>query len=335
MDRLRRLADRIVATQLVIDGADFIELYRWFLDRSPTPEQAFESSRRIFRGAPLTGGTPFTKDCTYLSGFLAVTTFIRSAFRAGRADTLGLLFAGKLDLFSLPALGELRSMGLVKPAVPPSAVGRRPGVGVGPPHAQHVHGRHRRVDGDRGHGRRARTLPDRRDRKRSGRHSELTSIRAVRPWRTARSDALTRGSGVRSGRRSTRPTARSARPFGAGESGRLDRRVVVVGQRCLVELPDRMIDRVMSQATATHRPAADGAPAAGQEDVELGGFGDRVADVDLDVCRGRSSARPAASRRRVAAPAGAGLGRSSSPTRTGTPAATERRRRSGAVWPRG
>ncbi len=123
MDRLRRLADRIVATQLVVDGADFIELYRWFLDRSPTPEQAFESTRRIFRGAPLTGGTPFTKDCSYLSGFLAVTTFVRAAFRAGRADTLGLLFAGKLDLFALPALGELRSMGLVKPArhLPPWA----------------------------------------------------------------------------------------------------------------------------------------------------------------------------------------------------------------------
>ena len=123
MDRLRRLADRVVATQLVVDGADFIELYRWFLDRSPSPEQAFESTRRIFRGAPLTGGAPFTKDCTYLSGFLAVTTFIRAAFSAGRADTLGLLFSGKLDLFALPALAELRSMGLVKPGrhLPPWA----------------------------------------------------------------------------------------------------------------------------------------------------------------------------------------------------------------------
>jgi len=123
MDRLRRLADRIVATQLVIDGADFIELYRWFLDRSPNPEQAFESTRRIFRGAPLTGGAPFTKDCSYLSGYLSVATFIRAAFRAGRADALGLLFSGKLDLFAIPAIGELRSQGLVKRAqfLPPWA----------------------------------------------------------------------------------------------------------------------------------------------------------------------------------------------------------------------
>ncbi len=123
LDRLRRLADRIVAVQLVIDGADFIELYRWFLERTPTPEQAFESTRRIFRGAPMTGGAPFTKDCSYLSGYLSVATFIRAAFTAGRADTLALLFSGKLDLFSIPALGELRSQGLVKPArfLPPWA----------------------------------------------------------------------------------------------------------------------------------------------------------------------------------------------------------------------
>jgi len=115
LDRLRRLADRIVAVQLVVDGADFIELYRWFLDRTPNPEQAFESTRRIFRGAPMTGGAPFTKDCSYLSGYLSVTTFIRAAFTAGRADTLALLFSGKLDLFAIPALAELRSRGLVKP----------------------------------------------------------------------------------------------------------------------------------------------------------------------------------------------------------------------------
>lgn len=124
LDRLRRFADRILAVQLVIDGADFIDLYRWFLDRSPNPEQAFESTRRIFRGGPMTGGAPFTKDCSYLSGYLSVSTFIRAAFTAGRSDTLALLFSGKLDLFAIPALGELRAQGLVKPAqfLPPWAL---------------------------------------------------------------------------------------------------------------------------------------------------------------------------------------------------------------------
>ena len=108
---------------MVVDGADFVELYRWFLERSPSPEQAFESTRRIFRGAPLEGGAPFTKDCGYLSGLLGVTTLVRAAFAAGRADILGLLFAGKLDVTAIPALAELRRRGLCVPAryLPPWA----------------------------------------------------------------------------------------------------------------------------------------------------------------------------------------------------------------------
>jgi uncharacterized protein (TIGR02421 family) len=123
LDRLRRLADRVLAVQMVCDGADFVELYRWFLDRSPDEQQAFESTRRIFRGAPLGGGAPFTKDCGYLSGLLAVMTLVRAVFHADRADTLGLLFAGKLDLWAIPALAELRSRGLCRPArfLPPWA----------------------------------------------------------------------------------------------------------------------------------------------------------------------------------------------------------------------
>jgi uncharacterized protein (TIGR02421 family) len=123
LDRLRRLADRVTAVQMVVDGADFIELYHWFLDRSPGPEQAFESTRRIFRGSPIDGGAPFTKDCVYISGFLAVATFIRAAFAAKRSDTLGLLFSGKLDLWAVPALAELRRAGLCRPPkyVPPWA----------------------------------------------------------------------------------------------------------------------------------------------------------------------------------------------------------------------
>lgn len=117
LDRFRRLADRVLGVQMVIDGADFVELYRWFLDRSPSPEQAFESTRRIFRGGPVTGGAPFTKDCVYLSGFLTVSTFVRVAFMQERLDCIGTLFTGKLDLADVPALVELRRLGLCRPPV--------------------------------------------------------------------------------------------------------------------------------------------------------------------------------------------------------------------------
>ena len=123
LDRLRRLADRVVAVQMVCEGADFVTLYRWFAERSDSPEQAFEATRRIFRGAPLSGGAPFTKDCGYLSGLLGVLMFVRAAFACNRSDTLGLLFAGKLDLSAIPALADLRRRGLCRRArfLPPWA----------------------------------------------------------------------------------------------------------------------------------------------------------------------------------------------------------------------
>jgi len=126
LDRLRRLADRVIAVQMVCDGANFIELYRWFLERNPTREQAYECTRRIFRGAPLTGGAAFTKDCGYIAGLLAVMVYVRAAFAADRSDTLGLLFCGKLDIRAIPALGILADRGLCRPPkfLPPWALDR-------------------------------------------------------------------------------------------------------------------------------------------------------------------------------------------------------------------
>jgi uncharacterized protein (TIGR02421 family) len=127
LDRFRRLADRVLAVQMAIDGADFIEVYRWFLDASGAPEQSFENARRVFRGGEITGGSPFTKDVVYLSGFLQVTTFVRAAFAAGRADCLRMAFAGKLDLTGIPALCQLHRLGLCRLAkyLPPWAADPR------------------------------------------------------------------------------------------------------------------------------------------------------------------------------------------------------------------
>jgi uncharacterized protein (TIGR02421 family) len=115
LDRLRRLADRVLAIQMAIDGADFLEVYRYFLERTDDPDQSFENTRRVFRGGVITGGAPFTKDLVYLLGLLQVDNFIRAGFAAGRADCLHLLFCGKLDLFDIPALCELYALGLCRP----------------------------------------------------------------------------------------------------------------------------------------------------------------------------------------------------------------------------
>lgn len=114
LDRLTRLADRVFAIQMAVEGADFLVVYRWFLERSDDTDRAFESARRVFRGGVLSGGAPFTKDVVYLYGLLQVINAFRAIFAAGRADCLQLLFCGKLDLADIPALGELAHRGMVR-----------------------------------------------------------------------------------------------------------------------------------------------------------------------------------------------------------------------------
>jgi len=86
LDRLRRLADRVFAIQMAIEGADFLEVYGYFLERTGNPDQSFENARRVFRGGVITGGAPFTKDVVYLFGLLQVSNAIRAIFSAGRSD---------------------------------------------------------------------------------------------------------------------------------------------------------------------------------------------------------------------------------------------------------
>lgn len=115
LERLRRLADRVVAIQMAIEGAGFLDVYRWFVEQcGGDRDQAFENTRRVFRGGKLEGRAPFTKDVVYLFGLLQTSTAIRAAFSAGRADLIPLLFVGKLDVADVPALAELTAMGMCK-----------------------------------------------------------------------------------------------------------------------------------------------------------------------------------------------------------------------------
>ena len=115
LNRFRRLADRVIAIQMAIDGADFLDVYRFYLERIGDREQAFENARRVFRGGLLSGGSPFTKDILYLEGLLKVHNFLRTMVSVGRADCLRLLFCGKLDLENLPVVGILASRGICHP----------------------------------------------------------------------------------------------------------------------------------------------------------------------------------------------------------------------------
>lgn len=112
--RFRRLSDRVIAIQMSIDGADFKEVFDFYNERLDDPEQAFENTRRIFRGGVLTGGAPFTKDMVYLNGLLRVHNFMRTVVKLGRADLIRILFSGKMDIEDVPALAQMVASGRMR-----------------------------------------------------------------------------------------------------------------------------------------------------------------------------------------------------------------------------
>lgn len=111
INRLRRLALRVLAIQQALDGADFIQVFEGFVAAGQSPEESFRSTQRIFRGADLHGGAAFTKDAAYLTGLLGVHTLLRIAIRDNRPELLGYLFAGRLSLGDTVRLAPLFESG--------------------------------------------------------------------------------------------------------------------------------------------------------------------------------------------------------------------------------
>lgn len=128
ISRLKRISLRILAIDMALNGADFVEVYRFFSNCGQSPADSFHSAQRVFRGVPLTGGAAFAKDNVYLSGLLAVHTFFRWALKQRRMDMLRHLFAGKLALHDVISLQPHFESGDI---LPPHYL---------PPWMQHVHG---------------------------------------------------------------------------------------------------------------------------------------------------------------------------------------------------
>lgn len=110
--RLLRLADRVLAIKMAMEGANFLDIYRYFCDRTKDKGAAFENARRVVRGGMVEGGAPFTKDSVYLEGLVRVHNFLRIAVQETRVDTIRLLFAGKMDIEDMPAITTLAAHGL-------------------------------------------------------------------------------------------------------------------------------------------------------------------------------------------------------------------------------
>ena len=111
--RAKRLNDRLVACQMAEDGADLLEVIAYFRNKGQEDHQAIKNASRIFRGAPLTGGTPFTKDIAYLKGFVMIYNFMRTSIHEGKVDLIPFLFAGKVTIEELPTLKLYHDEGVI------------------------------------------------------------------------------------------------------------------------------------------------------------------------------------------------------------------------------
>jgi len=113
ISRVEGLALRVVAIDQALNGADFIEVFRSLLDAGQSPSERFASSMRMFRGAPVTGGSAFTKDVVYLHGLMEVHTFFRWAMQHQRLEMTRQFFAGRMTIGDVVRLSPLFEEGIL------------------------------------------------------------------------------------------------------------------------------------------------------------------------------------------------------------------------------
>jgi uncharacterized protein (TIGR02421 family) len=112
--RTRRVTNRIRAVAMAEEGADFLEIFRFFREQGFSEQESYTNTSRVFRGSTPTGG-PFTKDISYSKGFILVYNYVQLAVRRGLLDRIPLLFCGKTTLEDMRTLAQLVEEGLVVP----------------------------------------------------------------------------------------------------------------------------------------------------------------------------------------------------------------------------
>ncbi len=104
--RIRRLMERVLAIDLAERGASFLDVLRWFQERTASFEEAFNNTRRVFRGGTL-HTAPFTKDACYARGLMHNLAFIQAAAEQRRPELIPLLFVGKVTHEDVIALAQV------------------------------------------------------------------------------------------------------------------------------------------------------------------------------------------------------------------------------------
>lgn len=110
--RLRKLTNRTRAIHMAEEGADFLQVFEFYREQGFSMQDSYGNASRVFRGST-PQGLPFTKDLSYLKGFIMVYNYIQLAVRKGKLEQIPLLFCGKTTLEDMRTLSQLVDEGLV------------------------------------------------------------------------------------------------------------------------------------------------------------------------------------------------------------------------------
>lgn len=109
--RLKRIAQRIIAIHMAEQGADFVDLFKFYNRHGQNDEESYYSAMRIFRGGLPEGGIIFYKDNVYLRGLIEVEAFLTNAMHHGHVHDITLLFSGKLTTSDAISLKDFAKEG--------------------------------------------------------------------------------------------------------------------------------------------------------------------------------------------------------------------------------
>jgi uncharacterized protein (TIGR02421 family) len=104
--RLKRLTNRITAVSMAEEGANFLDVFNFYLEQGLNEDDSYHATTRVFRGSTPKGG-PFTKDLSYSKGFILIYNYIRLAVQRGLVSHIPILFMGKTTLEDVHILADL------------------------------------------------------------------------------------------------------------------------------------------------------------------------------------------------------------------------------------
>ncbi len=111
--RGRTINDRVIGIDKAEDGANFLEVFEFYRTEGYSEDDCLNNTKRVFRGGVLDGGAPFTKDISYIKGFIENYNFMRAAMRAGKPEYIRFLFVGKVNAMDVPLLYHKYEEGII------------------------------------------------------------------------------------------------------------------------------------------------------------------------------------------------------------------------------